>query len=69
MFRKGLVVAVALFSVLNVIALVINMTSPSKAAIAGMKSQALQNDPDFAKAVKATIEKCRVNIELAKIVC
>jgi hypothetical protein len=58
-----------LLTALNVGILLFNTSQPSRAAVAGMKAQALLKDPDFATAVKAIANKCRVNIELAKLTC
>jgi len=34
-----------------------------------MKSQDLEADPDFAHAVQSIVEKCRINVDLAKMQC
>jgi hypothetical protein len=57
-------VVVGLLTALNVGVLVIGISVPSKAANGG-----LVNDPDFARAVKSIVEKCAVNVDIAKIKC
>ncbi len=58
-----------LLTALNVGILLVNTAQPSRAAVAGMKAQDLLKDSDFTNAVKAIANKCRVNIELAKLMC
>jgi len=58
-----------LLTALNVGMLLFNTAQPSRAAVAGMKSADLLKDADFTKAVKAIVGKCKVNVELAKLMC
>jgi hypothetical protein len=58
-----------LLTALNVGMLLFNTAQPSRAAVAGMKSADLLKDADFTKAVKAIAGKCKVNVELAKLLC
>ena len=58
-----------LVSVLNAIVLFVNLSQPSRAAVGGMSYQELVNDPDFVRAVKAVAQNCRVNVDIAKLVC
>jgi hypothetical protein len=54
---------------INVIAVAINISSISRAAVAGLGVQELVSDADFAGAVKSIVEKCRVNVDLARVSC
>jgi hypothetical protein len=58
-----------LLSALNAIALIVNLSQPSRAAVAGMYYQDLMHDPDFTRAVKSIAQECRVNVDIAKLVC
>ena len=54
---------------LNAIALIINLSQPSQAAVGGMSHQKLAHDPNFARAVKSIVQDCSVNVDIAKVVC
>ena len=54
---------------LNAIALIINLSQPSQAAVGGMSYQKLVHDPDFTRAVKSIVQGCSVNVDIAKVVC
>jgi len=56
-------------SALNVIALVLNLSQVSWAAVGGMSYQDLLRDPDFTRAVKSVAEQCTVNVEMGKLKC
>ena len=58
-----------LLSGLNAIVLIVNLSQPSRAAVGGMSYEALVHDPDFARAVKSIAQECRVNVDIAKLVC
>ena len=58
-----------LLSALNAIALIVNISQPSRAAVGGMSYQDLLRDPDFTRAVKTIAQDCRVNVDIAKLVC
>ena len=58
-----------LLTALNVGILLFNTAQPSRAAVGGMKVQDLLKDRDFTSAVQAIANKCRVNIDLAKLMC
>jgi hypothetical protein len=60
---------VCLLSGLNVIALIFNLSHPSKAAVGGMSYQELMRDPDFARAVKSIVQNCKVNVDIARLSC
>ena len=64
-----LLVLLCLLSALNGITLVLNISSPLRAALGGMSYQELINDADFTRAVKAIAQECKVNIDLAKLTC
>jgi hypothetical protein len=69
MSRKAIFAILCLLSALNVIALAINVSLPSKAAVGGMNYQDLMRDPDFTRAVKSIAQECKVNIDVAKLAC
>jgi hypothetical protein len=54
---------------LNLIALVLNLSQSSKAAVGGMKYEDLMRDADFIRAVKSIAQECTVNVDLAKLKC
>jgi len=58
-----------LLSALNVIALVLNLSQVSRAAVGGMSYQDLLRDPDFTRAVKTIAEQCSVNVDIARLKC
>jgi hypothetical protein len=58
-----------LLSALNVIALVLNLSQVSSAAVGGMNYQDLLRDPDFTRAVKSIAEQCTVNVDIARLKC
>ena len=58
-----------LLSALNAVALVLNLSQPSKAPVRGMSYQDLLRDPDFTRAVKTIAEQCCVNVDIAKLKC
>jgi len=62
-------VLLCLLSGLNAIALIVNLSQPSRAAVGGMSYQYLVHDPDFSRAVKTIAQDCRVNVDIAKLVC
>ena len=69
MSSRALVVILSLLSALNVIALAINVSLPSKAAVGGMSYEDLMRDPDFTRAVKSIAQECKVNVGVAKLMC
>jgi hypothetical protein len=72
MLIRTLPVAIALLcflSALNAIALIVNLSQPSRAAVGGMSYQELVNDADFVRAVKSIAQDCKVNVDIAKLVC
>jgi hypothetical protein len=64
-----LMTLVCLLSALNVIALVLNLSQVSRAAVGGMSYQDLLRDPDFTRAVKSIAEQCMVNVDIARLKC
>ena len=58
-----------LFSALNVIGLVFNLSQVSSAAVGAMSYQDLLRDPDFTRAVKSIAEQCTVNVDVGKLKC
>jgi hypothetical protein len=65
----ALVVLLCLLTALNVGGLVLNFSLPSGAAVAGMSYQDLVRDPDFTRAVQSIAQECKVNVDLAKLMC
>ena len=62
-------VAMIVLTVLNAVALAINISLPTKAAVGAKSYEDLLDDPDFTLAVQAVIEKCKVNLDIAKLQC
>ena len=58
-----------LLSGLNAIASIVNLSQPSRAAVGGMSYQDLVHDADFTRAVKAIAQDCKVNVDVAKLIC
>jgi len=58
-----------LLSALNVVALILNLSPVSRAAVGGMSYQDLVSDPDFTRAVKSIAEQCSVNVDIARLKC
>jgi hypothetical protein len=69
MSRRTLLVLVCLATTLNVGILILNLSSKSVASIAGLDQQTLTKDPDFVGAVRAIVEACSVNVDIAKVKC
>jgi hypothetical protein len=63
------VALLCLLSALNLFALVINNSPPSRAAAGGMSYEDLMRDPDFTRAVKSIAQECKVNVDIAKLIC
>ena len=63
------IMALGLLSALNAITLVINISPPSRAAVGGMTYENLVGDPDFTRAVQSIAQKCKVNVDIAKLIC
>jgi hypothetical protein len=66
---RRLKVALIVLTVLNALALAINISRPTKAAVGAKSYEDLLDDPDFTLAVQAVIEKCKVNLDIAKLQC
>ena len=58
-----------LFVALNAIALIINVSLPTRAAVAGKTYNDLISDLDFTRAVQSIAQKCRVNVDIARLEC
>jgi hypothetical protein len=61
------IIALFLLTALNVTALIINVSPPSRAATASY--QEMLNDPDCTPAVNTIAEQCRVNVNLGRLQC
>jgi hypothetical protein len=66
---RFLITLLCLLTALNVIALVLNLSQVTRAAVSGMSYQDLLRDPDFTRAVKSIAEQCRVNVDIARLKC
>jgi hypothetical protein len=64
-----LLILVCLLSALNAFALVLNISLQSKAAVSGMSYEDLVRDQDFTRAVKSIVQECKVNVDIAKVIC
>jgi hypothetical protein len=64
-----ILVLTCLATALNVGVLILNVSLPSEAAVAGLHYRGLSRDPDFRRAVQTVVEACRVNLNLADIRC
>ena len=62
-------VLLCLLSGLNGMALIVNLSQPSRAAVGGMTYEDLVRDPDFTRAVKTIAQDCKVNAITAALVC
>jgi len=70
MQTRLLLMLLCLLSGLNAIALITNLSQPSRADVGGMPPyQTLVRDPDFTRAVKSIVQGCSVDVTLAKVVC
>ena len=58
-----------LLSVLNGIALIVNLSQPAREAVSRMTYEDLVRDPDFTGAVKTIAQDCKVNAIIAALVC
>jgi hypothetical protein len=56
-------------TILNVAILLVNLSFPSRAAVANMDYHALVADADFKQAVQAIVQACIVNVDIAKVRC
>jgi hypothetical protein len=65
----AIMVLLCLLTALNAIVLFVNLSQPSRAAVGGMSYQDLVHDPDFTHAVKTIAQDCKVNVDIAKLVC
>jgi hypothetical protein len=69
MSRKGVTIMLFFLTAINAIVLAINVSPTARAAVAGLSYKELMNDSDFARAVKSIVEKCSVNVDLARVKC
>jgi hypothetical protein len=67
--KNALIALLCLLGGLNAVAVVLNLSQPSRAAVGGMSYQDLLRDPDFTRAVKMIAEQCSVNVDIAKLKC
>jgi hypothetical protein len=69
MSPKVATILVSLLLALNLLVMALNFTSSSSAAVAGLRAHQLENHPDFVRAVRSIVQKCRVNVDLATVFC
>ncbi len=69
MSRRAVTITLSFLTAMNAIALAINVSPTARAAVAGLGTKELVNDADFTQAVKSVIERCRVNVDLARVTC
>jgi len=68
MSRRAMMILVGL-TALNAVVLTINVSLPVRAAVGGKTYNDLISDPDFTRAVQSIVQKCRVNVDIATVVC
>jgi hypothetical protein len=69
MSLKAVTILAGLLLALNLLVMALDFSSPSRAAVAGMKTRQLESDPDFVRAVRSIAEHCKVNVDLARLEC
>jgi hypothetical protein len=69
MSRSTMIATLTVVSALNLIALAVNLSLPSRAAVDGLTYQELVGSDDFTRAVKSIVESCAVNIDIGKLKC
>jgi hypothetical protein len=69
MSLKAATALVGLLLALNLVVMMFDLSTRSRAAVAGMKSRQLEADPDFVRAVRSIVEHCKVNVDLARVEC
>jgi hypothetical protein len=66
---RGAKIALGFLTAFNVVALVIDVSLPTKAEIGGKSYEELLGDPDFTRAVQFVVQKCKVNVDIATVEC
>ena len=69
MSRSTIIATLSVLSVLNLIALALNFSLPSRGAVDGLTYQELVHNSDFARAVKSIAESCAVNVDIGRLNC
>jgi AI-2E family transporter len=64
MSRKAIIATLGLLAALNILGVAVDLSRASKAATPSF--QELIDNPDFARAVKAIAEQCRVNVDIGR---
>jgi hypothetical protein len=67
MSRKAIIATLGLLAALNILGVAVELSRASKAATTSF--QELIDNPDFARAVKAIAEQCRVNVDIGRLQC
>jgi hypothetical protein len=69
MSRSTTIATLSVLSALNLVALAVNLSQPSRAAVDGLTYQELVHNSDFARAVKSIAESCAVNVDIGRLNC
>jgi hypothetical protein len=69
MSLKVATIVVCALLAINVVVMVLNFTSPSSAAVASLRAHQFENDPEFVRAVRSIVQKCRVDVDLGAVSC
>jgi hypothetical protein len=69
MSRSATILTLCVVSAVNVAALAVNLSLPSRAAVGNLSYQDLVHDSDFTRAVKSVAESCTVNVDIGKLKC
>jgi hypothetical protein len=69
MSPKIVTTVVCLLLALNLVGTAINLSLPSRAAVAGLSAHQLEADPNFVRAARSIVQKCRVNVDVATVYC
>lgn len=69
MRRRTFLILLSLAALVNVVALAVNLSLPSNAAVGTKNYRQLAADPEFQRAVRSVVEACNVNVDIGKIKC
>ena len=69
MRRRTFLILLSLAALINVVALAVNLSLPSNAAVRARNYRQLAADPEFQRAVRSVVEACNVNVDIGKIKC
>ncbi|HEY2534175.1 MAG TPA: hypothetical protein VGJ20_40685 [Xanthobacteraceae bacterium] len=69
MSRLAIMAMLGLIFAFNLIALTVNVSGLSSAAVRRMSYQELMGNRDFVRAVRSIAESCTVNVDIGKLKC